>query len=77
MMANVLLDLFLDFQKAFYTVDHCTLSDKLYMYGVRDIAHDWFSSYLSKRLQAVVYNNHESDLRAMTCGVPRGSILRP
>ena len=67
----------LDFQKAFDTVDHCILLDKLYMYGIRGIAHDWFLSYLSNRSQAVVYNNHESDFKAMKCGVPQGSILGP
>ena len=49
--------------------------DKLYMYGIRGIAHDWFLSYLSNRLQAVLYNNHESDFKAMKCGIPQGSIL--
>ena len=34
-------------------------------------------SYLSNRSQAVVYNNHESDFKAMKCGVPQGSILGP
>ena len=71
------IGIFLDFQKAFDTVDHCILLDKLYMYGIRGIAHDWFLSYLSNRSQAVVYNNHESDFKAMKCGVPQGSILGP
>ena len=71
------IGIFLDFQKAFDTVDHCIHLDKLYMYGIRGIAHDWFLSYLSNRSQAVVYNNHESDFKAMKCGVPQGSILGP
>ena len=71
------IGIFLYFQKAFDTVDHCILLDKLYMYSIRGIAHDWFVSYLSNRLQAVVYNNHESDFKAMQCGVPQGSILGP
>ena len=60
---NCAVELFLDFQKAFDTVDHCILLDKLSLYGVRGIAHDWFYSYLSNRSQSVNYNDYESDLK--------------
>ena len=74
---NCAIGLFLDFQKAFDTVDHHILLDKLHCYGVRATAHDWFTSYLSNRLQLVNYNGYESDFRVMKCGVPQGSILGP
>ena len=74
---NCAIGLFLDFQKAFDTIDHCILIDKLHSYGVRGIAHAWFNSYLSNRLQSVNYNGQESDFKLMKCGVPQGSILGP
>ena len=51
------------------------LLDKLHIYGIRGIAHDWFSSYMSKRHQSVMYNNFESDYEEIKCGVPQGSVL--
>ena len=67
--------IFLDFQKAFDTVDHGILLDKLYCYGIRGTADEWFVSYLSSRQQSVMYNGHESELKVVQCGVPRGPIL--
>ena len=69
--------IFLDFQKAFGTVDHCILLDKLYFHGIRGQAFDWFSSYLHNRQQLVNYYGYESDLKTIKCGVPQGSILGP
>ena len=69
--------IFLDFQKAFDTVDHDMFLDKLFNYGIRGIALEWFKSYLSNRHQVVKYNNYESEPRKILCGVPQGSILGP
>ena len=69
--------IFVDFQKAFDTVDHCILLDKLYFYGIRGLALDWFSSYLHDRQQFVNYCGCESNLKIIKCGVPEGSILGP
>ena len=74
---NCAIGLFQDFQKAFDTVDHHILLDKLHCYGVRATAHDWLTSYLYNRLQLVNYNGYESDFRVMKCCVPQGSILGP
>ena len=67
----------IDFRKAFDTVEHSILLDKLYHYGIRGNALQWFNSYLTNRYQYVKYNNTPSDMKKITCGVPQGSILGP
>ena len=69
--------IFIDFQKAFDTVDHDILIYKLNHYGVRGIPNNWFSSYLKNRKQFVSINGFNSDLKNAICGVPQGSILGP
>ena len=71
------LGLFLDFSKAFDTVNHDILFTKLEYLGIRDISLQWFKSYLSDREQYVVYNECNSKRQLITCGVPQGSILGP
>ena len=69
--------IFLDFQKAFDTVNHSILLDRLHCSGIRGIANQWFFSYLSNRQQSVVHNGYESEFKVINCGVPQGSILGP
>ena len=40
---------FIDFQKAFDTIDHTILLKKLPHYGVRGISNDWFKSFFVKK----------------------------
>ena len=65
----------LNIQKAFDTVDHLILCDKLRAMGVCSV--DWFKSYLSGRNQFVQVNDTYSNSSPITCGVPQGSILGP
>ena len=71
------IGIFLDFQKAFNTVNHGILLDKLSHYGIRGPAYDGFSSYLNERYQSVVYIGCESEDKFIQYGVPQGSILGP
>ena len=69
--------IFIDIRKAFDTVNHSILLRKLEHYGIRDIALQWFKSYLDNRKQYVYINDEASQLKDVTCGVPQGSVLGP
>ena len=66
---------FIDLSKAFDTVDHKILLQKLENYGLRGSVLKWFTSYLENRRQFVYLNNSCSRNLKVTCGVPQGSIL--
>ncbi len=65
----------LDLQKAFDTVDHAILCEKLEAMGIGST--NWFKSYLSERTQKVIIGDTFSDSRPITCEVPQGSTLGP
>ena len=69
--------LFLDIAKAFETVNHPILLDKLYNYGIRGSARNLIKSYLGNRLQKEKLNNATSHLESVNVGVPQGTILGP
>ena len=69
--------IFLDFAKAFDTVNHSILVNKLNHYGIRGKALEWLYSYLNEREQCVPIGNTKSNIEKITCGVPQGSVLGP
>lgn len=71
------ISVYLDFQKAFDTLDHNILFSKLYKLGIRGCAHKWFRSYFQNRRQYVSVNNCCSSLLDITTGCIQGSIISP
>ena len=68
---------FVDFQKAFDTVNHHILLKKLAHYGIRGTMNDWFKSYLHNRKQYVSVLGFDSEALDTKHGVPQGSVLGP
>ena len=69
--------LFLDLKKAFDTVDHEILLQKLYLYGIKGTSYAWFKSYIQNRKQICSMNGKKSHPIEIRCGVPQGSNLGP
>ena len=68
---------FLDLQKAFDTVNHRILLQKLEHYGIRGNVLSWFQSYLTGSSLYVSVNGHVSTTLPIVCGVAQGSVLGP
>ena len=74
---DIPITIFLYLSKAFDTLNHSILLDKLKHYGIKDGALNLLNSYLSDRQQFVQINNIKSNLLPVKTGVPQGSILDP
>ena len=75
--SKFVISVFLDFRKAFDSVDPQILISKLKFYGVRGVALRLFESYLSGRSQCTMVNSIKSPFSRISNGVPQGSILGP
>ena len=67
---------YLDMSKAFDSIKHEILLNKLKNIGLSSSALTWLCSYLSQRSQVVRINSTLSDALPTVCGVPQGSVLR-
>ena len=77
------LALFIDLSKAFDTIDHNILLDKLDKYGIRGVAKEWYRNYLTNRQMRVnccvssTGKYEHSNYLPLTYGAPQGSCLGP
>lgn len=69
--------IYIDLRKAFDTLNHSILLDKLRKLGVTHFSNDWFADYLFSRTQQVLYQGSLSSPCYLSSGVPQGSIIGP
>ena len=67
------LGIFLDLSKAFDTVNHNILLEKLKAYGIQSENLKWFRSYLSNRKQFILNDDFKTEMKIVICGVPQGT----
>ena len=70
-------NIYIDLSKAFDTLDHSILLDKLSYYGICGVENLMLPTYLSNKHQYVEYNDSKSETKSISIGVPQGSILGP
>ena len=74
---HIVAGVYIDLEKAFDTINHEILCDKLNYCGLRGKINQLIKSFLSNREQFVYINGYESPKEKVTCGVPQGSTLGP
>ena len=76
-MGKMVVMLSLDFSKAFDTVRHKSLFDKIHMLGINDTVHDWMLSYFENREHSTKFLGSLSTKKSINASVVQGSSLGP
>ena len=71
------LNIYLDLSKAFDTIYHLILFDKLKYYGINGTNRNLFNSYLNNSKQYTEIDHIKSNMLPITIGIPQGLILGP
>ena len=71
------INFYLDLSKAFDSLCHSILLEKLAYYGVQNKAKDLIESYLNNRKQFVQIGEIVSQVKPISMGVPQGSVIGP
>ena len=74
---NEPIAIFIDFKKAFDTLNHQILLQKIGKLNISNNLQKWFKAYLTNRSQVTFMNGITSPIAMLTHGVPQGSILGP
>ena len=69
--------IFVDFSKAFETIDHNILTEKLKLYGFDNQSLKLMTHYIKTRTQLTTVNGYTSGSRSVECGTAQGSIVGP
>ena len=74
---NITASVYLDFARAFDSVNYDILLIKLCEMGISQTLIRWIKGYLSNRQMRTKYNGFTSDLKPLVCGVPQWSAVGP
>ena len=71
------ITIFIDFRKAFDSIDHEILLQKLAKLGFHENSIKWYKNYLANQTQYTVVNGIEPSRLDLTFEVPQGLVLKP
>lgn len=74
---KLIITIFIDLKKAFDTINHNILIQRLEEIGIQGEILNWFINYLKNRKITVMINNQFSEITQINVGIPQGSILGP